>query len=237
MLRSIRQLYGKKLGASDGDIGHVKDFYFNDQQWAIRYAVADTGSWLSGRLVLISPHAFGNLHQDTDCLFVNLTRQQIENSPAIESHKPVSRQYEEEYYRYYGWPTYWDGGETRDLGGFPEALPPPHLMPSKQASDALHLQSTQALSGYPIQTSEGAIGHVIDFIMDDKSWAICHLVVETGHWYSGKEIVISPKHIDRINYEESKVFVNVTKEAILKAPQYHVPPLGAAYHDTRNFDY
>jgi sporulation protein YlmC with PRC-barrel domain len=227
MLRSLKQLYGKKLGASDGDVGHVKDFYFNDQQWAIRYVVVDTGSWLSGRLVLISPHAFENLHQDSDRLLVNLTRQQIENSPPIESHKPVSRQYEEEYDRKF---------ETWGVGGFPEAAPPPHLMPSKQASDDLHLQSTQALSGYPIQTSEGPIGHVIDFIMDDKSWAICHLVVETGHWYSGKEIVISPMHIDRISYEEEKVFVNVTKEAILEAPQYHVPPLGEAYGDTRNFD-
>src|SRR5438874_3118748 len=94
MLLSLRQLYGKKLGASDGDIGHVRDFYFNDQQWAIRYVVADTGSWLSGRLVLIPPHVFENLHQEGDCLLVNLTRQQIENSPAIESHKPVALQYQ-----------------------------------------------------------------------------------------------------------------------------------------------
>ena len=87
-----------------------------------------------------------------------------------------------------------------------------------------------------LHTSEGAIGHVMDFIMDDKSWAICHLVVETGHRYSHKEIVISPKHIDRISYEESKVFVNVSKEAIMEAPQYHVSPLGETYGDTRNFD-
>ena len=186
----------------------------------------DTGSWLSGRLVLISPHALENLHQDGDCLLVNLTRQQVENSPAIESHKPVSLQYQ----------AYWDGVETWGEGGFPEAPPPPHLIPSKQASDDVHLQSTQALSGYVIQTSDGAIGHVIDFIMDDKSWAICHLVVETGHWYSRKEIVISPKHIDRISYDESKIFVNVSKEAILEAPQYHVSPLGEAYGETRNFE-
>ena len=215
MLRSIGQLYGKKLGASDGDIGHVKDFYFNDRQWAIRYVVADTGSWLTGRLVLLSPHAFRNLYQDGDCLLVNLTRQKIENSPAIESHKPVSRQYEGEYFRHYGWAPYWDRSRN---------------------SEDPHLRSTKALGGYHIQTSEGAIGHVTDFMMDDKSWAIRHLVVETGHWFSGKEIVISPKHIDRISYGESKVFVNVTKEAILEAPEYHVPPLGAAYHDTRNFD-
>ena len=109
MLRSIRQLYGKALGTAEGDIGRVKDFYFNDQHWVVRYVIADTGSWLSGRLVLISPHAFGNVHQDGDCLLVNLSRKQIENGPAIDSDKPVSRQYEEDYYRYYGWPVYWDG--------------------------------------------------------------------------------------------------------------------------------
>lgn len=104
MLQSIKQLSGKKLGASDGDIGHVKDFYFDDQTWAVRYVIADTGNWLPGRQVLISPYAFGGLHQAEKVLRVNLTRKQIENSPAIESHKPVSRQYEEEYHRYYGWP-------------------------------------------------------------------------------------------------------------------------------------
>ena len=246
MLRSIRQLYGKTLRTSDADIGHVKDFYFNDQQWVVRYVIADTGTWLLGRLVLISPRAFGNFHQDGDRLLVNLTRQQIENSPAMESHKPVSRQYEEEYNRYYGWPSYWDGEGMWGVSGFPS----PYLKPSKQASRGSHLhsggdphlRSTQALSGYrnfsgyQIQASDGTIGHVKDFIMDDESWAICHLVVETGHWFSRREIVISPKDIDRIRYEESKVFVKVTKEAILAAPEYHAPPLGATSHDAGNFD-
>src|ERR1035437_6817696 len=114
MLRSITQLYGAKLGASDGEIGHAKDFYFDDQNWVVRYLVVDTGSWLSGRKVLISPHAFGSLHEARKLMQVNLTRKQIEKSPLIESHKPVSRQYEEEYFRYYGWPYHWQGG---GLGG------------------------------------------------------------------------------------------------------------------------
>jgi uncharacterized protein YrrD len=232
MLRSINQLYGDELRATDGEIGHIKDFYFDDQNWAVRYVVVDTGSWLSGRLVLISPHVFTNFDLDGVCRGVNLTRKQIENSPDFDSEKPVSRQYEDEYYRYYGWPTYWQGGGLWGIGTYPIVAPPREERPEAAASEPIsssernhsHLRSTQALNGYHIQTDEGAIGHVIDFIVDHETWAICHLVVETGHWYSGKEIVISPTQINRISYDESKVFVSVTKKGILKAPQYHVPP-------------
>src|SRR5271169_3596363 len=242
MLRSIKQLYGEKLRASDGEIGHVKDFYFDDQKWVVRYAVADTGSWLLGRLVLIAPHAFGNLDQNRTSLLVNLTRQQIENSPPIESHKPVSRQYEEEYYRYYGWPSYWMGEGIWGLNASPIVPPPPSPLPIKVGGESdnarnvndPHLRSTHAVTGYHLQTSEETIGHVTDFMMDDKSWAICHLVVKTGTWFSGKEIVISPSHVDRINYEDSKVFVNLTKEAILQAPEFRVPTLGATNPDAQN---
>jgi len=234
MLRSIKQLYEEKLRASDGDIGHVKDFYFDDQKWVIRYVVVDTGKWQLDRLVLISPHAFDSLDQNRGFPLVNLTRQEIENSPPIESHKPVSRQYEEEYYRYYGWPSYWMGGGIWGMNTFPVVGPPPYPLPSETADerdsagkgDDSHLRSTSAVTGYHLRTSEETIGHVTDFMMDNKSWAICHLVVETGTWFSGKEIVISPSHIHRISYEDSMVFVNLTKEAILQAPEFHLPTRG-----------
>jgi uncharacterized protein YceK len=119
MLRSIKLLYGDKLGALDGEIGHVKDFYFDDRNWAVRYVVADTGSWLTGCQVLISPHSLGRLAQAGKILCVNLTRKQIEDSPSIESHKPVSRQYEEEYHRYYGWPYYWQGDALWGMSNVP----------------------------------------------------------------------------------------------------------------------
>ncbi len=230
MLRSIKQLYGSKLRASDGEIGHVSDLYFDDQQWTVRYVVADTGSWIPG--------------QEGNRLPVNLTRKQIEDSPPIESDKPVSLQYEEEYYRYYGWPAYpgmggmYVGGGMSGVAGFP-VVPTMSQMPDEETNlcersnnnGNPHLRSTQAIDGYHIQTGDGKIGHVIDFIMDDESWAICHLVVETGHWFAGKQIAISPKQIDRISSQESKVFVNVTKKAILEAPEYYVPPFGGASSD------
>ena len=103
MLHSIQQRYGERLRAFDGEIGHVRDFYFDDENWAVRYLVADTGRWLTGRLVLISPHALGHLYPNGKVLLVNLTRRKIEESPSIDEHKPVSRQHEEEYHRHYGY--------------------------------------------------------------------------------------------------------------------------------------
>ena len=226
MLRSIRQICGAKLGAADGEIGHVKDFYFDDQRWAIRYLVADTGSWIAGRLVLLSPHAFGTLPPDGKILPVTLTRKQIEHSPAMESHKPVSRQYEEEYYKYFGWPYYWNGDELWGMSGFPilsersePVLAEPSRLSSAKQAD-VHLRSAQSVIGYQIQAGDEIAGHVTDFIMEDTRWLICQLVVNTGNRFTGKKVILSPGLVDRISWEESKVFVNLTKEALLQAPAY-----------------
>jgi len=240
MLRNLTNLYNYKLAASDGDIGRVKDFYFDDKTWVIRYLVADTGSWLAGRLVLLTPHVFGHFDEvDGKVMLVNLTRQQIENSPSIESHKPVSRQYEIEYYRYYGWPAYWNGGAMWGLGGYPVVLPPfrdeLEAHQKYHHRDDKHLRSAHAVTGYHIQTVDGTIGHVSGLIVDDRSWAVRKLVVETGHWYSGKEIQITPDKIERISYEESKVFVNLTKEDIQKTSEDEVAEASAGINGAGNF--
>jgi hypothetical protein len=235
MFRSIKQLYGDKLGALDGDIGHVKDFYFDDQNWAVRYLVADTGIWLTSRQVLLSPHALGSLDQAGKVLRVKLTRKQIEGSPSIEWHKPVSRQYEEEYYRYYGWPYYWQGDGLWGMSGFPILELPAKPLPGEQAfadnrkhegADA-HLRSAQAVNGYHIKASNGMSGHVCDFMMDDKNWAIDQLVIKIGHRFSGKEVRIPVGKVGRISYEESTVFVNLTKEVVEQSPA-HRPALFSA---------
>jgi len=100
MLRSLKKLFGNKILATDGQIGRVHDFYFDDQEWTVRYMVADTGGWLKGRLVLISPAALGEADWGAESFPVNLTRQQIGESPGIEEDLPVSRQQEIELQRY-----------------------------------------------------------------------------------------------------------------------------------------
>ena len=235
MLCAIKQLYGNKLGASDGDIGHVKDFYFDDQNWAVRYVVADTGSWLPGRQVLISPHSLYRIDQGAKVLGVNLTRDQIESSPAIELHKPVSRQFEEEYYRHYGWPYYWRGDALWGMSGFPILEQAATPLPVEQAlvtanygegADA-HLRSAKAVNGYHLQASDGIVGHVCDFMMDPQSWAIRQLLIKIGHRFSGNEVQVPTSKVDRISYEESAVFVNLTSEAVKRGFAHDLTPVGA----------
>ena len=232
MLHNTQALYGHKLTASDGDIGHVQDFYFDDKSWVIRYLIADTGTWLAGRLVLLTPHSFGKLDDEAKTLQVKLRKNQIEKSPSIETHKPVSRQYEADYYRYYGWPAYWDGDAMWGLGGSPVVLAlTREEMEADQRHhhrDDKHLQSTHAVKGYEIQATDGPIGSVSGFMVDDRNWAIRDLVVETGHWYAGKQILIAVGKVVRVSYEESKVFVNLTKVDIERTGENKVAKAGAA---------
>lgn len=221
MYQDLKQLYGRKLRASDGEIGHVQDFYFDDLTWAIRYVVVDTGTWLTGKQVLLSPHAFGpqgfgRSDSDFGSLRVHLTRKQIADCPSIETHRPVSRQYEQNYFRYYGWPTYWEGGGLWGSATFPVTPPTPLpenlLRPEPAHRDEIHLRSAKAVTGYQIQTLDGPFGTVSDFMVEIWSWGIREVVVETGHWYAGKPVLILPEHIRRISYEESTVSVNLTKD-------------------------
>lgn len=234
MLQYIKQLYGSRLASLDGDIGHAKDFYFDDKAWVIRYLVADTGSWLTGRLVLISPHAFGKWDLYERKLHIKLRKKQIEDSPSIDAHVPVSRQFEEDYYRSFGWPPYWQGGQMWGMSGYPLVAAPLALdIATRKAQEPRadrHLQSAKTVTGYAVEASDGPIGHLSGFRVDEKSWAICDLVVETGHWYSGKEVLIPVEKVARIGYVESRVFVNLTRSEIQAAAGEILAEAGVDHH-------
>lgn len=221
MLQNIKQFLGGKLGASDGDIGHIKDFLFDDETWVVRFLVVDTGSWLIGREILLSPHSFGRWDAERKILGVNLTRKQIENSPSPESRRPVSRQYEIEFYRYYGWPTYWEGGDIWGMGAMPLAVPPVQIPPEPPVRhrhrDDKHLRSARAVQGHVIHATDGEIGHVADFRVDDRQWTIHDLVVATGRWFSGQEILIPVGKVGKVSYEKFKVDVALTQADIRRA--------------------
>lgn len=221
MLIKVKTLKGFKLDAIDGEIGKVKEIYFDDKYWAMRYLVADTGGWLTGRLVLISPYALGTIDKEAETIQVSLTKKQIEDSPSLDSERPVSRQFEETYYGYYGWPRYWAGsfmwGQYPYISGYKENLA--SHVEQKNSWDP-HLRSSNFVTGHNIQANDGEIGHVEDFIIDDKSWSIRYLVIDTKNWWPGKKVILSPSWIERLSLDKEKVMVNLSKESIKGSPEY-----------------
>jgi len=224
MLSKANELKGYRLESLDwGGIGTVKEFYFDDQYWTIRYLVANSGDWLTDRQVLISPYALIAVIKAGQRITINLTKQQIEDSPSLDSDKPVSRQFEENYSKYYGWPMYWGGPNS--WGSYYIPYIAHNHFELKEATQGEktwdpHLRSTHEVSGYSIHAVDGEIGHVKDFIIDDESWAIRYLVIDTRNWWSGKKVLISPQWIERVSWNESKVFVDLSRETIKQSPEY-----------------
>jgi uncharacterized protein YrrD len=221
MLIKANALKGFSLKSLDGDLGSVSEFYFDDRYWAVRYLVANTGNWLTGRMVLLSPYSLTTIDQDEKRISVQLTKTQIEDSPSIEMDEPVSRQYENLYNGYYGFPDYWDGSYM--WGGNPYIERDRSrwgLATSKAMGWDRHLRSTQEVTGYHLSAPDGEIGHVDDFIIDDESWAIRYLVIATKNWWSGKKVLVSPKWIDNVSWEEKEVSVGLSRETIKAAPEY-----------------
>jgi hypothetical protein len=217
MLSEAKTLTGYKLESLDGEIGTAKDFYFDDRSWTIRYLVADTGEWLVSRQVLISPYSLAGVDTDQGSITVKLTKDQIEHSPSLNRDKPVSRQFEQEYSVFFGSPMYW--GFPKGPGAKAESGEPgnKHADPD--------LRSTHDVSGHHVEASDGEIGHVEDFLIDE-TWAIRYLIVDTRDWLPGKKVLISPKLIERVSWREKQVVVALTREAIQQAPEYtDEPPL------------
>jgi len=231
MLRSIDELTGYTLQAEDGEIGRCKDFLFDDEWWGVRYMVADTRKWLPGRKVLVSPISLGEAQWTHRILPVRLTKEQIEKAPGLEEQAPVSRQYEMRWSRYYHWPYYWPGSRLWGTAHLPGELfiasrvpeEPPAAEPPSPTEN--HIRSTKEVKGYHIMAADGAIGHVEDFIVDDGTWAIRYLVVDTRNWLPGRKVLVAPQWIGSVHWAERSVTTCLSTEAVKNSPPYdpHAP--------------
>lgn len=233
MKHAIKSLSGFTMGASDGEIGKVKEFYFDDETWTVRYLIVETGGWLMGRKVLIAPQPLLTSDWENKVFPVNLTKEQIKNSPNIDTEKPVSRQQEMELYNYYPWGDYWGGGlwaggigvtgmAMAEHEPMEQAIQKELEASGKQEDEHPHLRSTKEVTGYNIKASDGEIGDVEDFLLNDSTWQIDYLVVDTGKWFPGKKVIISPKMIREIKWETSEVIVKATVDQVKQSPEYNV---------------
>ena len=236
MLRQISDIKNFALAARDGEIGKVKELYFDDENWVTRYLVVDTGGWLTGRTVLISPKSLGLIDEEKKAVAVNLAKAQVENSPSIDADKPVTRQYEELWHQYYGYPGYWLAPEAIAFGAAPPLaeVPPPDRKLRPKGDP--HLRSTSEVTGYSIHASDGDIGQVDDFVVDDQDWVIRYVVISRGLW-PGKKVILGTEWTDQVSWGERKVFVPLTREAIKDAPEWDdAQPITRAF-EARLHDY
>jgi hypothetical protein len=229
MLRSFTDLRRCTIGAKDGELGRLVDLYFDDVAWAVRYLVVDTGHWLPGRQVLISPAAVGEMETGTHVLPVALTQEQVKHSPDVDTALPVSRQRETELAAYYGWPLYWapdasawgTGVPTLPAGAAAAAYSPGDTaLIERQAADP-HLRSARDVVGYHIHARDGDIGHVADFLVQGWEWMVRYLVIDTRHFWSGKSVLIPPHDVLDVDWTEARVSVDLVREKIQDAPAYN----------------
>jgi len=235
MMNSVNTLVGCRVLGRDGEVGVIRDVYFDDERWAIRYAIVHTGNWLFGRQVLISPVLVTEARVADGALHVDLTRAQIQASPDINTQKPVSRQMELAYWGYYRYPPYWAYGSTGPLWGWgplpnstiehsvwkdmvAREMQERESRPGGEANE--HLRSAHEVIGYAIEAKDGSIGHIDDLLFDESSWALRHIVVDTRNWWPGKHVVIAPARFKAVSWSERNVHVDLTREQVKSSPEF-----------------
>ena len=232
MFRSVKNLIGYPLQAVDGEIGRVADVLFDDRQWGVRYLVAHTGGWLTGRKVLLSPRDLEEpeLGWYGKHLPVKLGKESIQNSPLLESDAPVSKEYEEEYARYYKHHLYWEGAFIWGATLTPQSPPhtPEEVARHEEKLEEIaehHLRSVEELLGYQIQASDGEIGHVHDFVLEAPNWAIRHLVVDTRNWIPGKKVLVDVNWVAGFEWENGLAILDMSEDQVRNAPHFdpHAP--------------
>jgi sporulation protein YlmC with PRC-barrel domain len=211
MLRRAREMFGYSIRASDGEIGHVYNLYFDDRTWAVRYLIVQTGDWLNTRRVLISPSVVTSNAPESRIYSVRLSRAQVQASPAVEADMPVSRREEISMAVHYGWPSYWS--------------PKPPSSPALEELDGdPHLRSVREVIGYGIRACDGEIGHVDDIIIGEEEWTIRYAVVDTINWLPGRKVLLAAEWIEGVNWADQQMTVGIPRETIESCPEFGPSP-------------
>jgi sporulation protein YlmC with PRC-barrel domain len=230
MLIIASSLVGYSIEAEDGRLGTVRDFLFDDRNWRFRWLVVETGNLLAERQVLIHPSAIANADHERKSLSLNLTRDQIKNSPSVDTDLPVSRQKEVLLYDYYDLDPLWGLG-LYDLDVMGSYIGPPRYFGPKDMERAMDmaerledndpdLRSLEVLKGYHVHATDGSIGHIENVLIDDSSWDVRYLIIATSNWWIGKHVLISPYAVDDVSWGDHQVSLNVTKEKVKSSPPW-----------------
>jgi hypothetical protein len=224
MLLKLKELNEYNVAASDAPAGELKDTYFDDVRWVVRYLIVDTRAWVRGREVLISPLAVTHLDPQRRRIDLSVTQKQVDESPSIESDKPVSRMMEAQINRYYGYPDYWAFGLNSPMWGWADVpvLPAQDAVaatPADSGDPGTHLRSTREVIGYHIKAHDDTFGHVEDMLVDPETWAIRYLLIDTRNWWPGPPVLAGVEWASEIDWNTRTLAVDMDAERIKACPQ------------------
>jgi hypothetical protein len=241
LLRSLKDLEHYTVTVADGDVGDARNFLIDDERWAIRYLILETSGLFDGHQVLISPVSFREVDWATRRFHLALTKAKVNNSPSVDTEKPVSRQHENDYFRYYGYAPYWGYSGLWGIGDYPGLLATElwHETAVEHSTESgdIHLRSAAELRGYHVQGLDEAVGHIEDFIVDDATWEVRYLVIDTSDWWFGKKVLVAPRWTKRISWEDRTVYVDLSRDAVKKSPQWDASETINREYETRLYDY
>jgi len=235
MLLAASALKDYSLEATDGAIGKVKDLLFDDRTWQIRWLAVDTGTWLTERKVLLHPSSVGPIDYHGQTLTVSLTKDQVKGSPDLIFDQPVSQQHETDLYSYYDlsplWGTELYGAQIPYIGLGPQRYFGSGELYNKELYADIglgnhgdngdpHLRSISEVKGYHVNATDGDIGHVDNLMVDDSSWGIRYLVLNTSNWWIGKQVLMAPYAVNEISWSERKIYLNVTRDRVKASPPW-----------------
>jgi sporulation protein YlmC with PRC-barrel domain len=187
MERNSNSIVGYRVVTTEGEIGKVDEFYFDDETWTIRYVIVKMEEGLAGRKVLITTGSLVKDHREPGVFFVPYTKDQIMSSPVIDTDNPVSRQQENDLYWHYGGNRYWEGGLC--AGG---------------------LRSSRSVTSFHVHAMDGECGCICDFILDDETWKLRCLVLETQPSPGGKKVLIPLGHILEMGWDDAGLYLDET---------------------------
>lgn len=225
MLWGASAINGYAIEASDRRLGTVTDLLFDYVGWIARWLVDDTGNWLPGRKVLLPLSALRQPDRTLRHFPIKLTMQQVKDSPDVDTDLPVSRRIEAQVHGYFGWDPYWSGSfpamsnamATSLVALLYDSQSTPHDLAGADAQTNEgdpHLRSMAAITGCHIHASDGEIGHVEDFLVDDAGWNIRYIKFDTKNWWPGERVLISPHLVREIDWPGRLVCVDVSRQKI-----------------------
>lgn len=246
MLRRLATIRDCMLSATDGDIGLARDVLFDDETWTVRYLLVKAGGWLRGREVLISPKSLGEVDSENHLIPTNLTQEQVRNSPQFDAAFPITRDQENEYHRYFGWPVYWSGLVV-GIGSMPLPMRPETdesvrtkaaSIPDKEdvkgptAGHVSRVRSAREVEGYHVHANDGDIGHVEEYLIDSWDWQVKFLVVGTRNWWPGRKVVIPTSSFEHVDWLNRSVITHLSRDQVRNAPEFSPAVFDEGYEDS-----